>query len=121
MSWFLTWFLILNNIYEGEVRNQSGDKRLFFPSLGWPGSPKSSAPSKTKTPKTAKAKQRQGVLQKQDSCDLVLQVNGIIAAQHVIRRPLRICLAFDSCFCHSCLGFEGGCLAFEMDTSRDKA
>jgi len=61
------------------------------------------------------------VLQKQDSRDLVLQVNGKIAAQHVNRHPLRTCLAFDTCFSLSCLAFEGGCLGFEMDTSRDKA
>ena len=95
--------------------------RDFFASLDQPASPGLSGPSKTKTTKTAKAKQRQGVLQKQDSRDLVLQVNGKIAAQHVNRHPLRTCLAFDTCFSLSCLAFEGGCLAFEMDTSRDKA
>ena len=122
VSWFLTWFLILKNIYEGWGRKQTHARQvLFFHAFGRTASPKSSAPSKTKTDKTAQAKQRRVVLQKQDSCDLVSQVKGIIVAQHVMRRPLRICLAFDTCFSHSCLAFEGGCLCFEMDTSRDKA
>jgi len=75
VSWFLTSFLILKNIYKGEVRNHLATRDYFSRRSDRPGSPGLLRTSKTKTTKTAKAQQRPVVLQKQDSCDLVLNVN----------------------------------------------
>ena len=71
LSWFLSWNLILKNIFKREGGNHSDDKRLFFRRSDRSSSPSFSRPLKTKTTKTAKALRRQVSQQKQDS-DLVL-------------------------------------------------